>query len=68
MFILLCTIFFLAQYFLDKFGTGEFLPNDKFIDMLVDIFCSLDKKDEDVCRDVLFLLCGFDVGNINTVS
>ena len=56
------------KYLLDKFGTGEFLPNDKLVDIMADIFCSLDKELEDDCRDVLFLICGFDVTNINTVS
>ena len=53
---------------MDKFGTGEFLPNDKLVDIFVDAFCSWDREDEDTCRDVLFLLCGFDKANINTVS
>jgi lysosomal acid lipase/cholesteryl ester hydrolase len=53
-------------YLLDKLGAGEFLPNDKMVDIFADIFCSWDKDDADACRDVLFLFCGFDPANINT--
>ncbi|CAI8032080.1 Gastric triacylglycerol lipase [Geodia barretti] len=56
----------ILEYILDTLGAGEFLPNEEFVDILVDFYCSWDEKDADNCRDVLFLLCGFDPANINT--
>ena len=64
----MCFLSLSLQFLLDVLGTGELLPNDAFIDFLGEIFCSLDKDLEDFCRDILFLICGFDVPNINVVS
>ena len=58
----------LLQYFLDMIGHGEFLPNDFLLDLLAKYVCTFDIVSEDVCEDVLFLICGFDKNNTNIVS
>ena len=57
-----------VQFLLDLFGTGEFFPNDALIDWLAEHVCPFDKELEIYCRDVMFLICGFDTHNINVVS
>jgi lysosomal acid lipase/cholesteryl ester hydrolase len=53
------------EYLFNLFGEGEFSPNDEFIDWAADYICPLDIEIEELCRDVIFLICGFDVSNIN---
>ena len=54
------------QYILDHVGDGEFLPQDFFLNYLAAELCRTDVKI--VCGDVLFLICGWDTGNLNDVS
>ena len=57
-----------TQVFLDVVGDGEFFPNSKLIDWLAQVLCPFDKDIEQLCENVLFLICGFDVKNMNLVS
>ena len=58
----------MSQILYDIFGDGEFFPNDALIDFLAEYVCPFDRELEKLCRDVIFLICGFDVQNINVVS
>jgi pimeloyl-ACP methyl ester carboxylesterase len=53
------------EYLLDLFGEGEFSPNNEFIDWAADYICPSDIEIEKLCRNVIFLICGFDVSNFN---
>ena len=57
-----------TQVFLDVVGDGEFFPNSKPIDWLAQVLCPFDKDIEQLCENVLFLICGFDVKTMNLVS
>lgn len=46
-------------------GHGEFLPNDSVIDKLGKEFCR--SEIQEVCANVLFLICGFDEKHLNAV-
>jgi len=48
------------------FGDGEFLPDDDFNKILARAVCPLPGVDE-VCGNLLFLICGFDEKNMNFV-
>ena len=62
------SLLFSLQYLFDLFGKGEFAPNDQFIDWAADLICPTDIEIEDLCRDVIFLICGYDASNLNVVS
>ncbi|XP_065909438.1 gastric triacylglycerol lipase-like [Dysidea avara] len=46
------------------FGDGEFLPDDDFNKILARAVCPLPGVD-DICGNLLFLVCGFDKKNMN---
>ena len=48
------------------FGDGEFLPDDDFNKILANVVCPLPGVDE-ICGNLLFLVCGFDEKNMNFV-
>ena len=41
------------------------MPNKSIIDKAGELFCF--SKIEEICGDVLFLICGFDQNNLNNV-
>ena len=54
------------QHLLDIVGHGEFLPSKGLVSDLGELFCKTDLEEE-VCGDILFLICGFDKKNMNEV-
>ena len=52
---------------LDAVGYGEFLPNSALLDDLAKYVCP-DQVIDNICENVIFLICGFDKNNINIVS
>ena len=62
---MLCLIFY--KVVLDTLGKGEFGPHNDIIDWAADIICPADVEIEKICRDVIFLICGFDSQNLNLV-
>ena len=53
------------QWFLSETGDGEFFPNNEFIVEVGKEFCH--SAIDEVCSNVLFLICGFDETNVNSV-
>ncbi|KAL5475602.1 hypothetical protein EMCRGX_G025434 [Ephydatia muelleri] len=49
---------------LDAIGDGEFLPNSQLLDDLAKYVCP-DQVIDDICENVIFLICGFNKDNIN---
>ena len=58
----------MLQEILDLLGHGEFLPNDELMKILAQFVCPFDREVEDICEDVIFIICGYDKSNINIVS
>ena len=56
------------QPLLDIVGHGEFFPHSALLDWLSKYLCTADMIAEDLCEDIMFLLCGFDKNNTNIVS
>ena len=55
-----------TQYLLTHIGTGEFFTNSEIIKLAAKDLCIPEFKLIDgLCEDVLFLICGFNSGNIN---
>ena len=67
--VMICTIIITSspslQPLLSITGVGEFVPNKSIIDKAGELFCV--SSIEEVCGDVLFLICGFDQNNLNKV-
>lgn len=51
------------EFFFDLFGVKEFLPSDWFTKWLATDLCS--PSSEIFCSSILFVICGFDVNNLN---
>jgi lysosomal acid lipase/cholesteryl ester hydrolase len=51
-----------AASWLAFFGEEEFLPSDWIVHFIAGSLC---KQYPELCADVVFLLCGFDVSNLN---
>ncbi|PIK57460.1 putative gastric triacylglycerol lipase [Apostichopus japonicus] len=51
------------QFLFDLFGVKEFLPSDWFTKWLATDVCS--PTSEIFCSSILFIICGFDVNNLN---
>lgn len=59
----------LLQFLFNTFSHGEFLPNDELIKLFAKYVCTVDMKvEDDVCGNIVFLICGFDRDNLNDVS
>lgn len=52
---------------MDAIGDGEFLPNSQLLDDLAKYVCP-DQVIDDICENVIFLICGFNKDNINIVN
>lgn len=63
--IKMCLLFWF-QFLFDLFGVKEFLPSDWFTKWLATDVCS--PTSEIFCSSILFIICGFDVNNLNEVS
>ena len=48
----------------DLFGMGEFLPSSRLMDFLAAAVCDEDSLPK-LCANVLFLICGFNSGQMN---
>jgi hypothetical protein len=58
------------QQITDEFGVAEFLPSGRATSWLKTLFCDPDTMSSSVelCQNILFLLCGFNPSQFNTVS
>ena len=54
---------FILQFF---FGSKEFLPNTSFKRFVGSKLCPLKIIDK-ICRDILFMITGYDLNNLNKV-
>ncbi|XP_003383462.2 PREDICTED: gastric triacylglycerol lipase-like [Amphimedon queenslandica] len=63
MFAYIAKIYKVLVPFFSVTGVGEFVPNKSIIDKAGELFCF--SKIEEVCGNVLFLICGFDEKNLN---
>lgn len=50
---------------LEALGVGEFLPNSQLLAVAGGILCKNRAVTQDICSNSLFLVCGFDVGQLN---
>jgi hypothetical protein len=50
-------------WILDELGFKEFLPSNNFIHLMAGTLC---KEVPFACEDVIFLLCGWDISNLNS--
>ena len=46
-------------------GLGEFIPSNGFMDLLAEVACDEGSWLQDVCENVVFLLCGYDKPQMN---
>ena len=57
------------QWVSDKFGTGEFVPSDELTKAIAEYVCTPELElTNEICGNVLFLIAGFNKGNLNEVS
>lgn len=49
------------------FGVDEFLPSSNFMEFIGQALCNDNAITQGLCGNVLFLLCGFDSGQLNQV-
>ncbi|CAG0919966.1 unnamed protein product [Notodromas monacha] len=49
-----------VNWIMTLFGLDEFLPSDAGINILADLFCIPGGWIQDVCSNILFILCGYD--------
>jgi len=57
-----------VDWVVNMIGPGEFLPTNKIITWAARAFCKDDAWTQYLCKNVMFLLCGFDSTNITEVS
>ncbi len=55
------------QLLLKILGIKDFAPSNWLMKWLADTICDY-KLTDSICSDVIFLLCGFDTKNLNSVS
>ncbi|CAG2069035.1 unnamed protein product, partial [Timema podura] len=53
---------------LKMIGVYEFLPNSEFLTLVGGLFCDDDDITQQLCDNVLFLLCGYDQDQLNTTA
>nr|CAD7415932.1 unnamed protein product [Timema poppensis] len=49
-------------------GMHEFLPNSEFLTLVGGVFCNDDAITQQLCDNILFLLCGYDQDQLNTTA
>jgi len=49
------------------FGANDFLPQNKIIKFLSTYGCEIMAVEKYFCENILFVLCGFDRGEYNSV-
>lgn len=53
---------------MDNLGQFEFLPSDKFIQLLDKWLCESESSIKEICSNILFLVAGYDSDQLNRVS
>ena len=56
------------EWILNVLGIREFLPNNAFMDFLGATLCHQNSPVQAICSNVIFILCGYDVPQLNNVS
>jgi len=51
---------------LTMMGIGEFLPSNWLIDCLASLFCHEEDITQGICSSILFIICGYDMSQLNT--
>jgi len=54
----------MIDWIIEHLGMGEFLPSNWLMDWLADFVCG-DSQLEFICENIVFLLCGYDEGQMN---
>ncbi len=58
----------MLQFVLSRVTDGEFIPNDFVIKFLAKEVCTQAMATEGLCGGIIFLICGFDIHNLNMVT
>ncbi|KAG8230458.1 hypothetical protein J437_LFUL009947 [Ladona fulva] len=57
-----------AEWLANLMGLGEFLPSSAFLQFMGKEACNDEVPTQDVCSNVLFLLSGYDIDQLNTTT